>query len=127
MSAASGRELLENLAQRKEISRAMVAGFSTRAIASILGRASPTVSREIKRNGGQAKYRAAPADQEATWERGDRPKSCKLAENRAFACIVAAGLQSFWPPEQIAGGQAYSFVPEGAQEPSAILIGLGQV
>lgn len=42
-----------SLAEREEISRATVAGFSIRAIASILGRAPSTVSREIKRNGGR--------------------------------------------------------------------------
>ena len=91
-----------SLAEREEISRAMVAGFSARSIASILGRAPSTISREIKRNGGQADYRAAPADQ-AAWDRAHRPKSCKLAENRDLARIVAAKLQSLWSPEQIAG------------------------
>ena len=56
------------LAEREEISRALVAGFSIRAIAVILGRAPSTISREIKRNGGQGCYRAAQADQ-AAWER----------------------------------------------------------
>ena len=65
------------LAEREEISRAVVAGFSVRAIASILGRAPSTVSREIKRNGGREGYRAAQADQ-AAWDRGHRPKRCKL-------------------------------------------------
>jgi len=37
------------LAEREEISRAVVAGFSIRTIAMILGRAPSTVSREIKR------------------------------------------------------------------------------
>lgn len=39
-----------------------MAGFSIRAIASILGRAPSTVSREIKRNGGREGYRAAQAE-----------------------------------------------------------------
>lgn len=40
------------LAEREEISRAVVAGFSIRSIAALLGRALSTISREIKRNGG---------------------------------------------------------------------------
>ena len=40
------------LAEREEISRAMVSGESIRSIATRLGRASSTISREIKRNGG---------------------------------------------------------------------------
>src|SRR5882762_5070603 len=39
------------LAERQEISRAMVAGESIRSTAARLGRAPSTVSREIKRNG----------------------------------------------------------------------------
>ncbi|MDM0072613.1 IS30 family transposase [Variovorax sp. J31P207] len=96
------------LSEREEISRAVVAGFSIRAIASILGRAPSTVSREIKRNGGREGYRAAQADQ-ATWDRGHRPKRCKLARNRALARIVAAKLQSLWAPEQIAGWLKHSY------------------
>jgi IS30 family transposase len=45
-----------NLAEREEISRALVAGVSIRSIASQLNRAPSTVSREIKRNGGQGSY-----------------------------------------------------------------------
>jgi IS30 family transposase len=42
------------------------------------------------------------ADQ-AAWDRATRPKTCKLAENRALARIVAGKLQLEWAPEQIAG------------------------
>ena len=42
------------LAEREEISRAMVEGHSIRSIASRLGRAPSTVSRELSRNGGRA-------------------------------------------------------------------------
>jgi IS30 family transposase len=89
-------------AEREEISRAVVAGHSMRSIAALLGRAPSTVSREIKRNGGQESYRASRADQSA-WDRGRRPKTCKLAQNRALAHIVAGKLQLQWSPEQIAG------------------------
>ena len=90
------------LAEREEISRAVVAGQSMRAIAAQLGRAPSTISREIKRNGGQACYRASQADQSA-WDRGRRPKTGKLAANRALARIVAGKLQRQWSPEQVAG------------------------
>src|SRR5687767_4397544 len=40
------------LAEREEISRALVIGHSIRAIAARIGRAPSTVSREIERNGG---------------------------------------------------------------------------
>ena len=90
------------LAEREEISRAVVAGHSIRSIATSLGRAPSTISREIERNGGRSRYRANQADQ-AAWDRAHRPKNCKLVEHRALARIVANKLQLEWSPEQIAG------------------------
>ena len=90
------------LAEREEISRVVVAGHAIRSIAAQLGRAPSTISREIKRNGGQAWYRASQADQSA-WDRGRRPKAGKLAQNRALARIVAGKLQLQWSPQQVAG------------------------
>jgi IS30 family transposase len=90
------------LDEREEISRGVVAGHSIRSIASALGRAPSTVSREIQRNGGRQRYRASKADQ-AAWDRANRPKTGKLANNRALARIVAEKLQLEWSPRQIAG------------------------
>ena len=90
------------LAERQEISRSLAEGHSIRSIAAQLGRAPSTVSREIRRNGGQADYRASEADN-AAWDRALRPKRCKLAEDRALARIVADKLRLLWSPEQIAG------------------------
>ena len=90
------------LAEREEISRAVVAGHSIRSIATQLGRAPSTISREIKRNGGQESYRASQAE-ESAWDRGRRPKTCKLAQNRALARLVAGKLQRRWSPQQVAG------------------------
>lgn len=89
-------------AEREEISRSLVKGSSIRSIAALLGRAPSTVSRELKRNGGQAAYRATQADQ-AAWDHARRPKDCKLLLNRAAARMVAEKLQMRWSPEQIAG------------------------
>jgi IS30 family transposase len=90
------------LAEREEISRSAAAGQSIRSVARRLGRAPSTISREIMRNGGQECYRASLAEQ-AAWDRGRRPKTCRLVENRTLAHIVAGKLQSLWSPEQIAG------------------------
>jgi len=90
------------LGEREEISRSVVAGHSIRSIAAQLNRAPSTVSRELKRNGGQVCYRASQADQSA-WDRGRRPKTGKLAQNRVLARIVASKLQRQWSPEQVAG------------------------
>ena len=69
------------LAEREEISRSVAEGQSIRSMAARLGRAPSTLSREIRRNGGQANYRATEADN-AAWDRALRPKCCKLADNR---------------------------------------------
>jgi len=96
------------LAEREEISRGMVAGWSLRSIAASLGRAPSTVSREINRNGGRGHYRASKADQVAC-DRARRPKTCKLVENRALARIVAKKLKGLWSPEQIAGWLKHAY------------------
>jgi len=91
-----------SLTEREEISRALVAGRSMRSIAASLGRAASTVSRELRRNGGQGGYRASQAEQ-AAWDRGCRWKPCKLVQNRELAHLVASKLRLEWSPEQIAG------------------------
>lgn len=90
------------LVEREEISRGLVAQQSIREIARTLGRAASTVSREVRRNGGYSRYRAVDADKSA-WDRGKRPKRCKLALNWRLARMVAAKLKMNWSPEQIAG------------------------
>ncbi|KUY54112.1 MULTISPECIES: IS30 family transposase [Burkholderia] len=90
------------LAEREEISRAVVAGQSIRSIAARLGRAPSTISREVQRNGGRQYYRAIQADALA-WDRARRPKTCKLVRNRTLAQVVASKLRLQWSPEQIAG------------------------
>lgn len=91
-----------SLAEREDVSRALVAGHSIRSIATTLGRAASTISREIRRNGGAECYRASHADQ-AAWDRAHRPKACKLALHPALAKRVADKLQQQWSPQQIAG------------------------
>jgi IS30 family transposase len=96
------------LSEREEISRGVIAGHSIRSIATRLRRAPSTISREINRNGGLTAYRASQADQSA-WDRACRPKTCKLAENRTLAHIVADKLQLQWSPEQIAGWLQHTY------------------
>lgn len=90
------------LTDREAISRAMAEGRSIRSVASLLGRAPSTISREVNRNGGRGAYRAAEADG-AAWSRALRPKRCKLAEKPDLASVVADKLRLLWSPEQIAG------------------------
>ncbi|WP_441005058.1 IS30 family transposase [Novilysobacter viscosus] len=91
-----------SLVEREEVSRGLVAGHSIRSIATTLGRAPSTISREILRNGGAERYRASHADQ-AAWDRAHRPKACKLALHPALSKRVADKLQRQWSPQQIAG------------------------
>jgi IS30 family transposase len=90
------------LSEREEISRGIAAHRSARSMARSLGHSPSTVSREISRNGGYDRYRAAQADEQA-WARSRRPKRCKLADNPRLRQAVARKLRLNWSPEQIAG------------------------
>ncbi len=88
--------------EREEISRGIAARRSIRQIAREIGRSPSTVSREIRRNWGSQGYRAKRADRLA-WERGLRPKPCRLALHRELRWRVAQKLALQWSPEQISG------------------------
>ena len=90
------------LSEREEISRGIAGQQSARSMARLLGRSPSTVSRELSRNGGYDRYRAALADDKA-WVRSRRPKRCKLANNPRLRRVVASKLRLNWAPEQIAG------------------------
>lgn len=96
--AGNGLTLME----REEISRGLALRCSFRQIAAKLGRAPSTISREVNRNGGAKKYRAADAD-EKTWQRALRPKPCRLAMLTQLCEVVSNKLKQNWSPEQIAG------------------------
>ena len=99
-----------SLAEREEISRGVAAGLSYRAIAASLGRSPSTISREVARNKGRRRYRAADADDRA-YRRARRRQRCKLAKNPALRNYVAARLGEDWSPEQIAGTLRKKFPP----------------
>ena len=90
------------LIEREEISRGLVAGRSLRAMAQALRRSPSTLSREIARNGGSERYRAARAEAHA-WKQALRPKPCKLGLQPQLRNAVAAKLGLEWSPQQIAG------------------------
>ena len=97
-----------SVTEREEISRGVAAGHSMRQIAAGRGRAPSTVSRELGRHGGRARYRAATADA-AAWELARRPKVCKLAAVPRLRTLVAEKLRQDWSPEQIAGWLRQTF------------------
>jgi transposase, IS30 family len=90
-----------SLSEREELSRGLVAGDSLRTIASRLGRAPSTVSREVAWSGSRIAYRAWRADEEAM-KRARRPKPAKLAVNSRLCREVERGLRALWSPQQIA-------------------------
>ena len=106
-----------SLDDREEISRGVAAGVSLRSIAARLRRAPSTVSRELRRNGGQRRYRAAAADRRA-WDRALRPKLCKLARHEELRQLVAARLSENWSPEQIAGWLKHTYPDDEAHQVS---------
>jgi IS30 family transposase len=96
-----------SLAEREELSRSLVAGDSLRTIATRLGRAPSTISREVVRTGRKG-YRAWQADKAAI-ERGRRPKPAKLALNARLCRAVERGLVDKWSPQQISARLLYEY------------------
>lgn len=103
--------------EREEISRGLSARLSIREIARGLGRAASTVSREIRRNGGEHFYRAANADARA-WHRACRPQPCLLARRRRLRTWVADRLSLDWSPRQIAVGLRHTFPQDASMRVS---------
>lgn len=101
-SARRRHQRVLSLSERETISRGIAAGASMRAIARELGRAPSNVCREIKRNGGKARFRASVADARA-WSSAKRPKHCKLATHGRLRHLVATKLRADWSPEQVSG------------------------
>ena len=91
-----------SIGEREEISRGLSAQLSIRAIAQRLGRAPSSVSREIRRHGGRAWYRALRADARA-WSRARRPQRCLLSTHTGLRDQVAQWLALKWSPQQISG------------------------
>ena len=89
-------------ADREDISRGLAAGESMRRVAARISRSPSTISREIGRNGGIAKYRALYGESRAE-QSAKRPQHCKLATNGRLRRLVAAKLQIDWSPEQVSG------------------------
>lgn len=106
-----------SLVDREEISRGLVAGLSMRRIAQRLDRPTSTISREIARNRGLQKYRAADADERA-WREALRAKACHLAVNKPLQKIVAQKLDAYWSPQQIAGWLRIEYLDDRAMRVS---------
>jgi len=89
------------LADREEISRGLVRGWSFSRIGAVIGFDTSTISREVGGVVGRDTYRAVDAHQ-AALERARRPKRSKFEQHPRLAAVVEAGLEHNWSPEQIA-------------------------
>ena len=91
-----------SLREREHIKDLASQGLSLRRIASQLGRAPSTISRELQRNTtGRGHYLPHTAHRLSV-KRRFRPKTVKLAAPGPLRDYVAAKLEKRWSPEQIA-------------------------
>lgn len=87
--------------ERERIAVGLCAGRSLRSIAVEIGRATSTVSREVKANGGREAYAGWRAHRRAA-ELAARPKVAKLAAHQALRAQVEHWLEhELWSPVQI--------------------------
>jgi IS30 family transposase len=99
-SAAGGYRL--SVADRRLIENGCRAGFTLTAIATLIGKSTSAISREVGANGGRQRYRAEVAQLGAE-DRARRPKQTKLEANPVLRDRVEADLEALLSPEQIAG------------------------
>jgi len=86
--------------ERARIAARLDLGQGVREIAAALERSPSTISREIARNGGRARYRSVRAEQRAQ-RCARRPKATKLSGRPRLLAAVEEGLEGLWSPEQI--------------------------
>jgi len=86
----------------EEICVSLSAKKSIRAIARMLNRSPPTISREVARNRGRRYYKAIDADNRAK-RMAKRPKFGMLQRYPELKQIVIDKLELKWSPEQISG------------------------
>ena len=90
------------LSDREEISRALAEGMTFKEIAALIGRDASVVSREVRRHGGRADYRAVAADAAAAVAR-ERPKVFAVERSARLREEVTGRLRAGWSPASIAG------------------------
>ena len=88
--------------EREEISRGLAQNEDQTDIALRLCRNPTTISREIKRNGGRAQYRAFLAKQRARRTATSRRRGkSRLNQEDALRAYVVSGLRKEWSPQEI--------------------------
>ena len=90
-----------SLDERIEIGLGLERGESLAAVGRAVGRATSTISREVKANGGRGGYGPMAAHRRAC-EQARRPKLTKLTASPQLCARVIADLEAWWSPQQIA-------------------------
>lgn len=90
-----------SLDERIEIYIGLTLGWTFTAIATELGRAVSTISREVNNHSGRQRYRPVTAHRAAEIA-ARRPKPTKLSGNSVLCERVVADLERLWSPQQIA-------------------------
>lgn len=89
-------------AEREEVSRGLAQGTTISAIASHLGRAPSTVSREVSRNSGKSGYRAFSAGNSARAAASSRRNGkSRLADEDCLRRYIIEKLRKRWSPREI--------------------------
>jgi transposase, IS30 family len=88
--------------ERDRIAQLRYQGADQKEIATALGRAPSTISRELRRNGTGGQYYAAQAHRRYAQRRRERPLTRKM-DNAEINDAVRSGLAQEWAPEQISG------------------------
>ena len=91
-----------SMSDRVSVENGCRAGFTFGVIATLIGKSTSTISREVGGEAGRAGYRADRAQLGAE-ERARRPKPTKLEANSVLRDRVEADLEALLSPEQIAG------------------------
>ena len=102
-----------SLAEREKIRGLQSQGVSVRSMATALGRAASSISRELKRNSVEGVYEPYAAHRVSVMRR-PRPKTRKILTQPALQVFVQEGLDNQWSPEQISNTLVKEF--PGSQE-----------
>lgn len=89
-----------SLQEREELSLGVMAGLSLRAMASAMGRAVSTLSREVRRNSVLGAYRAVRAQRYARSRRACCGRR-RLDHHVELRSWVLGRLRRYWSPQQI--------------------------
>jgi IS30 family transposase len=89
-----------SLEEREEILLGLIKGESMSDMGRRLGRATSTITREVRANGGPESYRAWAAHCRAR-EQARRPKRSKLASCPQLRQQVTDWLEEWWSPDEI--------------------------